>query len=275
MSPLIIPLLLLLLAAVGLAVWWFLIRPLIKGIPRPTGVDCVAGKIVGEMNPSNSERPVSFFAFIWDNDATDPTGIPKSQWETWTCNHTWTGGINTTDFELTSVSKNDVLSGTVRVAVWCTFSDGTDAGPGHAVLNCGGSGSGNAELLARRSGEVVPQAVTDTGPLQCTVDVSGFAPSALAVFNRAWKLVHRSDCCGGLTWDNGHDGTAEPRVELTTQKTFGTPWRLTFRLGEIVVSYTKPAEEWRALAANTFQSCTSTGLEHDAAVPAAVTVVPA
>lgn len=262
---------LLLIAVIGVAIYLFRDTRRLKGLPTPTSVDCVNYVVEGHMVPDTSEQPTEFYAYIFDVDTTDPTGIPESQWRTWPCNHTWTGDV---DFRLTNVHGDASLVGSVRVAVWCVFSDMTTMGPGHGAFTCGGSGSGSVELLARRSGAVTSQQVADTAPLQCTIDVTGFGPSILTAFNRVWKLAH-CGCGHRLLWDNGGDGSETPRVELATERPFGTPWILTFRLGEVMISYTKSAEEWRALAANTFHSVTANGVSDDAILPASVTVVPA
>lgn len=242
----------------------------VHGTPVPESYDCL-DTVHGSMDDANSDEPDFFCCFVFDDTSTDPSSIPPATWKLWVVNHTYDPADAT--FVLTGLHKDSPLSGSVLVAVWCVYDNGDEKGPGSKQFQCG-SGAGNAALGGGQSAGVTPQQVADTAPLQCTVDVSGFGPSVLTAFNRVWKLANRG-AMSGLLWDNGGDGSREPRVELATERPFGTPWQLTFRLGEIVVSYTKSAEEWRALAANTFRSVSSSGVERDATLPASVTVVPA
>ncbi len=240
----------------------------IVGTPEPDSVDCANYTIWGHMDPNNSSQPNEFLAYIYQ----DVSAVPNPADAVVVTDFDYDGIPNPPTFVLRNVAGDPNLTGDVRAYVIADY--GTTSTSSSKPLSCSGSGSGNAALLARQKDEVTPQQVSDTAPLECTIDVTGFGPSVLTAFNRVWKLAHRAGM-SGLSWDNGGDGSREPRVELATERPFGTPWQLTFRLGEIVVSYSKSAEEWRALAANTFRSVNSTGVEDDATLPASITVVPA
>lgn len=240
----------------------------IVGTPLSDSVNCALKTIFGHMDPNNSSQPDRFRAYIYQ----DPNATPDPDDAVEVTDFDYDGNVNPPTFVLRGVAGDSNLTGTVLVYVIADYP--TTSRSSAEQLTCGGSGSGNRALLERQRTGVTPQQVADTAPLQCTIDVSGFGPTILTAFNRAWKLVNRGSV-SGLLWDNGGDGAHEPRVELATERPFGTPWQLTFRLGEIVIRYTKSAEDWRALAANTFHSVSSTGVADDATLPASITVVPA
>ena len=233
------------------------------GIPQPDAVNCETGEVWGTLSPTNADEPDDYRAHIYDS-CPSPTPDPSTMSPLMSLEPA-------PNFHLQGVGVDASHTDPVCVLVWARYGDNYYLLGRNSDLNCG-SGSGNAALLARRSGEAQSQQVADTAPLQCTLDVTGFGPSLLTSFNQVWNLVHRGS---GLLWDNGGDGSREPRVELATERPFGTPWKLTFRLGEIVISYTVSAEDWRALAANTFRSVSATGITDDATLPASITVVPA
>jgi hypothetical protein len=243
------------------------------GTPQPHSVDCSIWQVQGTLSGTNPDPPDDYRAKIFDtcpSTSFDPTTLPSLS-----------NSGSHPDFVLEPVEHEPGLNDPVCIVVWAHYTTPTGGDvfrrgdKPNVSCGCSGSGNGNALLSARQSEGAPRQEVADTAPLKCQIDVRGFAPAALAVFNRNWNLLHRENCCGGLTWDNGGDGAEEPRVELATESPFGTPWNLTFRLGEIVISYTKSSEEWRALAANTFHSVTASGVSADAILPASVTVVPA
>lgn len=259
---------------IGVVIAKYLLRASrrVPGEPQPDAVDCVNVAICGHMNGDNASRPDRFLAVIYD-DHTAPHSLGDAV-EVTVVDYNDTVDPPTFILHMVHVHPHGTTpSGNVKALVIAEY--GSDQRSATAVLVCdagGCSGRGSSELLARGIGAAFRPSVADNAPMRCTIDVSGFDPSLLSPLNRVWKLVHRGH---GLQWDNGGDGSNEPRVELATERPFGTPWNLTFRLGEIVIRYTKAPEEWRALAANTFHSVAAEGVSDDAILPASVTVVPA
>lgn len=255
---------------VGGLVWLLLKSSKRVGDPSVDELDCATRTVRGTIIPSSSPDPTGFRAFIYKQDGT--TG-PGSEVSVPSADYTITNTTTQKKFELRNVAA-DVIppAGPVLVRVIAEFSG--DERTGTASFNCG-SGSGNIELLARRSAPPADQCVATTVAHRYSVPEPGFAVAALQNFNRVWNLVYREGCCGGLMWDNGGDGVSAPRVELSTERLYGTPWQLTFRWREAVIRYTKPAEEWRALAENTFRAASASGVAAGVPLPVQLTVYPA
>jgi hypothetical protein len=247
-----------------------------QGTPVPEGVNCVSRLVWGYMNPNSAAAPDAFHATIspysgpgsceCPPDLQPPSGSEITTWH-------WTAGTPPR-FTLENVPSTAGTSGQVCVHVWAKY--GGTYKPGCAVLGCGtGSGHGGIELLARQAAAQSPQRVTTTVAHKYAVPEPGFASEPLHVFNQAWSLTRRGGACGQVIWDNGGNGTSAPLVELATTGLYGFPWKLTFRCGAIVVTYSIPPDEWRALAANAVRLVTSSGVPADAALPSQLIVHPA
>jgi hypothetical protein len=229
-------------------------------------LNCALQIVLGHIN--DDELPTSFEAYIFANDGDTSGPLQNvSDFEA------TSDGISKVKFILRGVGAETTI-GHVVVKVKAHYASGPPAS-GERAFDCmGGSGSGSPELVALQRAPTVEQRPTTTAPLKCIVPDPGFIPAPLHVFNRAWHLAYRG-ACGQVLWDNGADGLSTPRVELAVQELYGAPWRLTFRWRDAIISYTKPAEEWRALAENTFRTVRAIGVPSGEPLPQQLTVYPA